>query len=211
MPNVLDVAPTASGTIGGYYLIDTRDSSIAVGSSIAVEPDQDFADPPPPRRDNFYSYAGAAVSPVTVHLPETPVPVPSVDLNLVSQSKIAAFVARVRSDLEQEVRLAKAEQDRPDLARALRACISIARVIAPNVALDAQVRSAAFVEEDDEGVSLVVQSLSADRRINIEISGLGEEIDVHSIDERMQSKHFSVSRNSPQAIQELAEWVRGRV
>jgi len=122
----------------------------------------------------------------------------------------SVFVRRIHGDLEDDIQDAGAELSISETECARRTCLRFARKIAPHIALGPDLKFAGFVEEDGV-VSLGIQCLTADRRINLEIQGRSLSAEVHSIDEHMHSEHFHLHVDDTQSIRELAEWVRERV
>jgi hypothetical protein len=93
---------------------------------------------------------------------------------------------------------------------AVQTCSDLARRLAPHVVLAPQLKSGAFTE-DNGGISLVLQSLVTDRRLDVRIAPEGTVLSAIRIDERLQADSIALSVNDPNAPKELAEWVTSRV
>lgn len=94
-------------------------------------------------------------------------------------------------------------------SRAFQVCVRIAQRLAPHVALAPQLKFGAFTE-DDGGVSLVLQSLITDRRLNCRIPPEGAPLTAIRIDEHMGAESLEFSLTDRNAPRELAEWVTKR-
>ena len=91
---------------------------------------------------------------------------------------------------------------------AIRASLSLARVLAPFLIPSASLKSGAFAE-DDGCVALVVQSLATGRRLTCRVSTDGNTVRVIRIDENMKSEvsHMSLGDEKRRAS---CRWVLAR-
>jgi hypothetical protein len=108
-----------------------------------------------------------------------------------------------------EGQLADDESDPEDVtptSLARLTCSKWIRKIAPRVALASRLKVAAFTE-DSSGVSLVLQSLLTDRRVNIRIGPDGRVLGAICTDEHMDVR---TRPDEPDLPRELAEWVTSR-
>ena len=100
-----------------------------------------------------------------------------------------------------------ARENEPEPTQAtIQGCLRLAEIVARLVADRSEVRCGAFVESDGK-TSLVLQSLSTDRRINYLVSRNGRYVTVLGIDEDMKSRSLSASLSQTKLLQEWAEWV----
>jgi len=204
--DILDVAGSSVG-LGGYYRMGpsgVEDTSCGF-PNLSV---RQFADPAEVRWLGFAD--DRAMDLCNPKEPETLLFSLIAGLELVPRLRIVGFVDQVREDLEDDIKDADTDLALPEIRRAMQTCLRFARKLAPHIALSSNLKFAAFVEEDGV-VSLGIQSLTADRRINLEIHGASQRAEVHSIDEHMHSEHSILHVNNTRSIQELAEWVRKRV
>jgi hypothetical protein len=140
-------------------------------------------------------------------------PVPSRDStemeNLVV-SKSLEFVGRIEQQLAMDSDEAADPESVTPTSSAVGTCLTFAEQLAPHVALAPQLKAAAFAE-DEGGISLVLQSLVTDRRLNYRIPPQGDRVTVIQIDERMEAKSTTISFSDRAATRELAKWVTTRV
>jgi hypothetical protein len=120
------------------------------------------------------------------------------------------LVERIELKLLEDREEADCSGDTAPTARAFHTCLSLAQRLAPHVALAPRLKSGAFTE-DNGGVSLVLQSLVTDRRLNCRIAPDGVAVSAIRIDERMRASSAPVALNDPNVPKELAEWVTSRV
>ncbi len=120
------------------------------------------------------------------------------------------LVQQVQEKLQQDVDDAQDEDDVAPDAQAVATCMRLARRLAPHVALAPRLEWGAFTE-DNRGVSLVLQSLVTDRRINCRIQSGGSAISAVRVDEHMRVDTIPVLLSAPDVGRELAEWVTRRV
>lgn len=120
------------------------------------------------------------------------------------------FIERIEMKLIDDREEADVGDDVAPSHAAVQMCLDLARRLAPHVVLAPQVKSGAF-SEDNGGISLVLQSLVTDRRLDVQITPEGTVLSAIRIDEHMQADSVTVSLNDPNAPRELAEWVTSRV
>lgn len=127
---------------------------------------------------------------------------------LLSKS-VAAFVERVKEDLRQDCQDAITDGDPVASRRACDTCLSFARLLAPHVALSPRLKWAAFCE-DAGAVSLVLQSLVTNRRLNCTVSADGTRIRVIRTHERTISEDLPSLSADVRVARELGGWVANR-
>ena len=132
-----------------------------------------------------------------------------VNVSTLLEQARSAFVGRIRTNLEQDRRDAAETDDAAPSDPAGRACLSLAKLVAPCVALATELKWAAFTEETG-AVSLVLQSALMDRRVNFCISANGTNVSCIRIDESMKSAQFDVRLDDANTVEEMARWVAGR-
>lgn len=133
----------------------------------------------------------------------------AVDLPELLENADLAFVKRIRANLEQDRRDAADSGDALPSEPGIQACLSLAELVAPCVALAAKLKWAAFTEETG-AVSLVLQSAVTDRRVNFCISADGTNASCIRIDEFMKSEQIDVRLDDANTVRELARWVARR-
>jgi len=132
------------------------------------------------------------------------------DFDKLVEQNTRELVERIELKLLEDREEADCSGDTAPTARAFHTCLSLAQRLAPHVALAPRLKSGAFTE-DNGGVSLVLQSLVTDRRLNCRIAPDGVAVSAIRIDERMRASSAPVALNDPNVPKELAEWVTSRV
>lgn len=117
------------------------------------------------------------------------------------------LTSRVAAQLSQDQ---EADSDIVPTPAACQTCERLMNRLAPHVALAPRLKVAAFTE-DNAGVSLILQSLVTDRRVNLRISPDGTSTCAILTDERMETQVRQVRENEPQLPRELAAWVTSRL
>lgn len=141
---------------------------------------------------------------------ETACPVDVVDVGGVLAQECLELAARIDHQLASDSGKAAGTESMAPTSSAIGTCRAFVQRLAPHIALAPQLKVGAFVE-DEGGISLVLQSLVTDRRLNYRIPPQGDHVTVIQIDERMQAKSMSLSVDDRAAIRELAKWVTTRV
>jgi hypothetical protein len=118
------------------------------------------------------------------------------------------LVEQVECKLEEDRGDAEREAETPPSPAAVDACLSLAKHLAPHLALAIRLKWGAFTEEDG-GISLVVQSLVTDRRLNCRIGSDGSSVSTIRIDEHMHAETTAISVDDAKP-KELAAWVTSR-
>jgi hypothetical protein len=131
------------------------------------------------------------------------------DFGHVVRREAQQLIERVELKLEEDREEAVATDEVAPSEPAIRTCLTLAKRLAPHVALVSRLRTGAFTE-DDGGISLVFQSLVTDRRIDCRIAADGASVSVLRIDERMQATSAPISLSDAEVPRELAEWVTRR-
>ncbi len=121
----------------------------------------------------------------------------------------AELVERIEFKLKEDRAEAEISEDTAPSPGAVDVCLSLARRVAPHIALAPRLKWAAFTE-DDGGISLVLQSLVTDRRLNCRIAPDGSIVSVIRIDESMQADSMRVLLTDANVPRELAGWVTKR-
>lgn len=116
---------------------------------------------------------------------------------------------RIQRNLQEDREDAGIDGEVAPTDAAVETCMKLTRCIAPRVILKPRLRWAAFTEETG-GVSLVLQSLVTDRRLNYQISPDGTRISAIRIDEYMRSESFVVSVDDEEMLRERTAWVVNR-
>lgn len=136
-------------------------------------------------------------------------PVDTVDLHALVPDGVSAFVDRIQYDLDDAIQDARETGEPAPTKAAYEACLRLARRVAPLAALAPRLKRAAFTEETG-AVSLVLQSLVTDRRVDFRIAVDGRVIDALRIDENMHPESFAFSVDQSHSPRELARWVTNR-
>jgi len=118
-------------------------------------------------------------------------------------------IKRIQRNLREDREDAGIDGEVAPTDAAVETCMKLTRCIAPRVVLKPRLRWAAFTEETG-GVSLVLQSLVTDRRLNYQISPDGTRISAIRIDEYMRSESFVVSVDDEEILRERTAWVVNR-
>jgi hypothetical protein len=134
---------------------------------------------------------------------------PIVDVGDVLKPGAEALIRRTEEKLREDELDARREGDVPPTPAASEACRELSRRLAPHVALAPRLRWGVFTE-DDGGISLAVQSLVTDRRIDCRIAPDASLISAIRVDERMHVDTIGVSLASRDIGRELGEWVTKR-
>ncbi|UCC30257.1 MAG: hypothetical protein JSU86_18915 [Phycisphaerales bacterium] len=92
---------------------------------------------------------------------------------------------------------------------ALATCRGLAVKIAPWLARSSGLKWAAF-GEDEGGVSLVLRSLTTNRRADFRILGDGRHISAICIDEYLSAESIPLALDDRTSLRERAAWVHGR-
>jgi hypothetical protein len=132
-----------------------------------------------------------------------------VDVGQAVNSESGEMVARIEQQLAADAEYAADSQSAVPTKAAKDICLTLAERLAPHVVLAPQLKAGAFVE-DEGGISLVLQSLVTDRRVNYRIPRQGGSLTVIQIDERMVAKSTTVSLDDRSATREFAKWVTTR-
>jgi len=122
---------------------------------------------------------------------------------------VLAFVDRIQYDLDDAIQDARETGEPAPTKAVYDACMRLAGCVAPLAALAPRLKRAAFTEETG-AVSLVLQSLVTDRRVDFRIAVDGRVIDALRIDENMRPESFTFSMDQSHLPRELARWVTNR-
>jgi hypothetical protein len=134
----------------------------------------------------------------------------SINLPKLRRDAEADFLERIQKHLQDDREDVVLEGGVVPSKVAIDKCLALARLVAPRIALAPRLKSAAFVEEAGT-VSLVLQSLVTDRRLNYRVSTDGGQLSVTRIDEAMDLEELQVSIDDANTLRELAGWVTTRV
>ena len=138
---------------------------------------------------------------------ETPVHLPEdTSIAKLLSDAVSAFHDQIERDLEQDREEAAIDGEAVPTDAAVDTCMKLATLIAARVALAPRLKWAAFTE-DAGGVSLVLQSLPAGRRLNYQVLEDGTCVSALCIDENMRSESFTVSIDDEEMLRERAAWV----
>ncbi len=116
------------------------------------------------------------------------------------------LTSRVTAQLSEDQ---EADSDVVPTPAARHTCERIMSRLAPHVAWAPGLKVAAFTE-DNGGVSVILQSLVTDRRVNLRISPDGTRMCAVLTDEHMETRVRQDCENEPQLPRELAAWVTSR-
>lgn len=126
-----------------------------------------------------------------------------------ASSEAGTWVLSIEQELAENVKDARDTDGVVVDESAIRACLSLARALAPFLIPSASLKSGAFAE-DDGCVALVVQSLATGRRLTCRVSTDGNTVRVIRIDENMKSEVSHMSLGDKGTPRELARWVLAR-
>lgn len=129
-----------------------------------------------------------------------------VDFENLVDRRASQLVERIKQKLMEDSAHARGSEDVTPSETAIATCLALARRLAPHVALAPHLKSGAFTE-DGGGISLVLQSLVTDRRLNCRVTADGSAVSAIRIDECMEAECHAISLDDPNAARELAEWV----
>ena len=121
----------------------------------------------------------------------------------------AILVQSVQDKLDQDAEELLEDGEQAPSENAINTCIDLAKFFAPHLALVSDLKWGAFTE-DSGGISLVFQSLVADRRLNCRISTDGKSISALQINEDMKPATSNISLGDKDKCRGLAEWVTSR-
>lgn len=124
-------------------------------------------------------------------------------------SEAGTWVLSIEQELAENVKDARDTDGVVVDESAIRACLSLARALAPFLIPSASLKSGAFAE-DDGCVALVVQLLATGRRLTCRVSADGNTVRVIRIDENMKSEVSHMSLGDKGTPRELARWVLAR-
>ena len=136
-------------------------------------------------------------------------PLRSCDLALALTEGVSSFVDRISGDLAEDVEEAAENGEVVPTEAAQAMCLRVARLISGDIVLAPRLKYAAFSEESG-GVSLVLQSLITDRRVNYRISPEGVTVSVIAVDECMATTTNELSSHDESDLRGKAKWVRSR-
>ena len=128
------------------------------------------------------------------------------ELDTLLPGSVSAFVERIQSDLDDDIRDARDTDEPAPSKAACDACIRLARCVACKVVLTMDLKSAAFTE-DDGAVSLGIQSLITKRRVDFLIAVTGTSVIATQIDESMQIRSYRFSTDNLEETRRLSGWV----
>lgn len=136
-------------------------------------------------------------------------PFETIDLYVWVPDRVSEFVRRIQQDLDDAIQDAWETGEPAPSEAAYDTCLRLARRVAPLAAPAPRLKGVAFTEETG-AVSLVLQSLVTDRRVDFRITVDGRVIDALRIDEDMRPESFTFSMDQSDLPRELARWVTNR-
>ena len=119
------------------------------------------------------------------------------------------LVQTIQEKLDQDRDEALEYGEEPPSQQSIKVCLQLSNLFAPHLAFLPGIKWGAFTE-DSGGISLVLQSLVSDRRLNCRIAPDGVTISALKIDEHMIAKASEVLLDNKNTWRELTEWVTSR-